>query len=128
MAADLQKAVLLSLSVYARGVTIVAVAHRRDVESPRVRRGSNTPAQKLGSSAVFPSFMGVAAGGNSAAPAASSLSHSSSVAVPAGLDTTAGSNAAMHASFERPTTAAVSSGMTAGSSLGMAAGMAGMFG
>ena len=72
--------------------------------------------------------MGVAAGGNSVALAASTLSQSSSVAVPAGLDTIAGSNAAVHASFERPMTAAVSSGMTNGSSLGTAAGMANMFG
>ena len=71
--------------------------------------------------------MGVATGGTSALPAASSLSHSSIVAVPAGLDTNAGSIAAMHASFERPMTAAASSSMAAGSSLG-AAGMAGMFG
>lgn len=100
----------------------------RDVDSPRVRRGSNTPAQKLGSSAVFPSFMGVANGGNSAAAATSGLSHSGSVAVPAGLDISVGNNAAMHASFERPMTAAALSGSTAGSSVGMAAGMADMFG
>lgn len=113
----------------ARSITVLVAAHCRDVESPRVRRGSNAPAQKLGSSAVFPSFMGgVATGGNSAVPATSSMSRSGSVGVPAGLDISAGSNAAMHASFERPMTAAALSDVTAGSSLGTAAGMADMFG
>ena len=112
----------------ARGITILAAAHCRDVESPRVRRSSNTPAQKLGSSAVFPSFMGVSAGGHSATPAASSQSDSGGVGGFPGVDTHTGSFADMHASFERPMTAAAPSSMTAGSSLGTAAGMAGMFG
>ena len=112
------------------GTTVLAAAGCRDVDSPRARRGPNTNARKLGSNAVFPSFMGLASSGNSAVPTSSSLSQSGSVAIPAGLDSTAGSNAAlaMHASFERPMTAAASTGMTAGSPLGMAAGMAGMFG
>lgn len=96
----------------ARGITILAAAHCRDVESPRVRRSSNTPAQKLGSSAVFPSFMGMSAG---------SQSDSGSVGGFPGVDTHAGSFAAVHASFERPMTAAAPSSMTAGSSLGTAA-------
>lgn len=57
------------------------------------------------------------------------MSQSDGVVVPASFDAGAGSSAAMHASFERPmTAAAASSGISAGSSLGMAAGMAGMFG
>lgn len=69
----------------------------------------------------------MATGGSSAFPATSGLSQSDNVAIPVSFDIAAGSSAAMHASFDRPMTAAAPSGMTAGSSLGMAAGMAGMF-
>ena len=85
----------------------------RDVDSPRARRGSNTNASKLGSSAVFPSFVGMAAAGNSA--------------VPAGLDRLS-SNAAMLSSFDRPMTAASPLGMTNSGASDVTAGMTSMLG
>ena len=111
---------MLSVHPYVR---VFLVGGCSEVEVPRARRGSNANASKPNSSAVFPSFMGM--GGNSGIPLGSSLS--GSVAIPA-IDTTAGSNAALDLKSERPMTAAAVPSMTAGSSLGMAAGMAGMFG